>query len=109
MKEKQQEKALEALWKTKADAVKMLRDAEEDVQCWRVCIDDVNYQIANIHRERTAKKGTMHTKVMIMLVITAILALVSIFTCGCQTAKGVMGDTAWLLQSGADNIQTERK
>lgn len=28
---------------------------------------------------------------------------------GCQTAKGMMGDAGWLLQTGAENIQVKEK
>jgi hypothetical protein len=36
-----------------------------------------------------------------------IVAVVLLFVAGCQTLKGVQGDAAWLLQTGADNISTE--
>ena len=33
-----------------------------------------------------------------------IVAVVVLFLAGCQTLKGLQGDSAWLLQTGADNI-----
>ena len=38
--------------------------------------------------------------------IAAVILAVSLF--GCQTFKGAMGDSAWLLQKGADNITVEK-
>jgi len=39
--------------------------------------------------------------------IAALLAAILLCSmCSCQTFKGAMGDGAWLLQKGADNIQT---
>ena len=35
-----------------------------------------------------------------------ILGIVYLLT-GCQTVKGIAGDSAWLLQKTADNITTE--
>jgi len=41
---------------------------------------------------------------------TAMWLIVSavIFTAGCQTMKGVAGDSGWMLTKLADNIQTEK-
>lgn len=38
-----------------------------------------------------------------VLLILGILYLVQ----GCQTVKGITGDSAWLLQKASDNIQTD--
>ncbi|MBN2591601.1 MAG: hypothetical protein JXA96_17175 [Sedimentisphaerales bacterium] len=46
--------------------------------------------------------------VMRMVVAINVLVLIVILN-GCQTVKGVMGDTAWLLQKGSDNIQVQEK
>ena len=35
------------------------------------------------------------------------LILGILYLAGCQTVKGIAGDSAWLLQKTADNIQTE--
>ena len=42
-------------------------------------------------------------RVLDVLLILGILYLAS----GCQTVKGIAGDTAWLLQKTSDNITTE--
>lgn len=38
-----------------------------------------------------------------------IFVLLLLILSGCQTLKGAMGDSAWLIQKGADNIQTQEK
>ena len=38
------------------------------------------------------------------LVWGAVIVAVVWLLAGCQTLKGVQGDAAWLLQTGADNI-----
>lgn len=39
--------------------------------------------------------------------LEVLLILGVLYLAGCQTVKGVAGDSAWLLQKTADNIQTE--
>jgi len=41
--------------------------------------------------------------------ILAVLLLACLLVGDCQTAKGMMGDGAWLLQTGSDNIQTQQE
>ena len=39
--------------------------------------------------------------------IEVLLILGVLYLAGCQTVKGMAGDSAWLLQKTADNITTE--
>ena len=41
--------------------------------------------------------------------VGVVILLACLIIAGCQTFKGAMGDSAWLLQKGADNIQTQEK
>jgi len=43
------------------------------------------------------------------VLLWSILALTIFIAVGCQTFKGAMSDTAWLLQKGADNIQPKQE
>lgn len=43
------------------------------------------------------------------VILQGILALILVmFIGGCQTFKGALGDSAWMLQKGADNISIEK-
>lgn len=42
-------------------------------------------------------------------IMGVLLVLLILFVGGCQTFKGALGDTAWMLKTGADNIQTQEK
>ena len=44
--------------------------------------------------------------VVVGIVSVLVLAVVMLLS-GCQTVKGICGDSAWILQETADNIQTE--
>ena len=48
-------------------------------------------------------------RVKVWVIVVNIAVLLSIFTSGCQTAKGVMGDTGWFLTRMSDNINTEQE
>ena len=63
--------------------------------------------LQSVTDEMQRRESKSHRRLLSVVTVN-VLVLVILFTSGCQTAKGVMGDTAWLLQSGADNIQTER-
>jgi len=57
-----------------------------------------------------AEMDRRNRKTILSMVVTVnILVLISILVCGCQTAKGMMEDGAWLLNTGADNITTQEK
>lgn len=72
---------------------------DEDKAVYRLAIE-------GIESEMYRRETLMPTAVLVLIVNLIVIA--SIFLTGCQTAKGVMGDTAWLIQKGADNIQTEK-
>jgi len=61
---------------------------------------------------RQAKKNQIRRTVMkrtiIVLLVWILVMALGVLLLGCQTIKGAAGDTAWLLQKGADNIQTEK-
>jgi hypothetical protein len=40
--------------------------------------------------------------------VGVVILLACLIIAGCQTAKGIMGDGAWLLEKGAENITTEK-
>lgn len=42
-----------------------------------------------------------------IVAINVIVLFMIIFTTGCQTFKGAMNDTAWILRTGAENIQVK--
>jgi len=42
------------------------------------------------------------------ILLSLLLIVMALTIVSCQTIKGAAGDTAWLLQKGADNIQTEK-
>lgn len=56
--------------------------------------------------EQDWRKALMK-RLKFMVIIVNVAVILSIV--GCQTLKGGMGDAAWLLQKGADNINTEGK
>lgn len=47
------------------------------------------------------------TIVLLVFVAGMLLGWIVLSLSGCQTVQGVLGDSAWLLQKGADNITTE--
>jgi predicted small secreted protein len=47
-----------------------------------------------------------HRKTVLSMVITVNLLVLALS--GCNTAKGLMEDGAWLLNTGAENINTEK-
>lgn len=55
------------------------------------------------------KKRKLIKKFERFFIRTAMWMIVSavIFVSGCQTAKGIAGDSGWILTKVADNIQTE--
>lgn len=44
---------------------------------------------------------------IVLIVFAAMMTAFIVLVSGCQTARGMAGDSAWLLQKAADNIQTE--
>ena len=49
------------------------------------------------------------TTVRSTLIAVSILVLLSILASGCQTAKGITGDSGWILTKLSKNIQTEQE
>ena len=51
----------------------------------------------------------MRTKdYFVACVLAFVLGFLTFVLAGCQTAKGICGDTAWILQTTADNISTKQ-
>ena len=86
-----------------------------DIQFWNGCI--VHYRNKG-NKARSVKQRIEYAKCLcecrhwlkyaekrILQGVLVILILLTIFSQGCQTFKGAMGDTAWILKTGADNIQ----
>lgn len=98
-------KTVEYVNKTKQDAMKYLAEAREDVALWTMVVNecDVDIKAAN-EQERK-----MFGKVRIGILVVTVLVLVSIFLSGCQTLKGVTGDSGWILTKLSDNINIQEK
>ena len=43
------------------------------------------------------------------ILVVLLLVLISILASGCQTAKGITGDSGWILTKLSKNIQTEQE
>ena len=54
-------------------------------------------------------KPKAYKRVKYAVIGISIAVVVMIVLSGCQTLKGAMGDSAWLIQKGADNIQVKEK
>lgn len=74
---------------------------------WATVVNDCDEEIGDILRMKRVL-ATMR-RLFPMVVIVSLIAIASIFLTGCQTFKGAMGDTAWLIQTGADNIKVQEK
>jgi len=47
-------------------------------------------------------------RTIIVLLVWVLAMAAGVLLLGCQTIKGAAGDTAWLLQKGADNITVDK-
>ncbi len=54
-------------------------------------------------------KERMYSNERLALMAIIALILVAILLTGCQTLKGVTGDTGWMLTKLSDNINTEKE
>ena len=64
-------------------------------------IEDITTEMED--REAVASRRVLAAVACINILVLATILLVS----GCQTLKGAMGDSAWLIQKGADNIKVD--
>ena len=67
--------------------------------------------IESISREMDRREAEAYRRVKsaVWVVNVLVLAVIVLTTSGCQTLKGGLGDAAWIIQKGADNINTEGK
>lgn len=59
--------------------------------------------------KKMAQEMAKSIRAMVIIINVAVLLTIIFFSEGCQTAKGFMGDSAWLIQKGADNITVQEK
>lgn len=86
-----------------------------DLQFWKECI--VTYRNKG-NAAKSLKKKIDYAKCLCECrhwlkyaeskILIAILFVI-LFCSSCQTMKGAMGDTAWLLKTGSDNIKVQEK
>ena len=83
--------------------------------CVGTSYDDPNFEVnrkwiesISTEMERREEIAAKRLKLCVCAINILVLAVI-LFVAGCQTAKGFMGDSAWLIQKGADNIQVKEK
>ena len=108
MRTEEKEKALAYLEKTKADAMMFYTEACEDVERWTEVINECEDEALEIRRSGNAAIEALVVKVA-LAIVTALVLLSIVLTAGCQTLKGVTGDTGWMLTKLSDNIQVQEK
>jgi hypothetical protein len=98
---------IEVLQEAKGNAVKRYNAAASDSDrgFWEQVINDIDDEIIDIQQEQEP----LYNKTRIAVMILIVLVLLTIWLVGCCTVKGVMNDTAWVLRTGADNIQVKEK
>jgi len=101
---KQTKKTIEYINKTKQDALRFLKEAQEDVALWTMVANECDTDI-----KEASNRKPMYGKARLTVMLAIALILLVIALSGCQTAKGFMGDSAWLIQKGADNITVQEK
>ena len=97
-------KTIEYINKTKQDALRFLKEAQEDVALWTMVVNGCDTDI-----KEASNRKPMYGKARLGVMAAIALILLAVALSGCQTLKGAMGDSAWLIQKGADNIQVEEK
>jgi predicted small secreted protein len=100
-------KTVEYVNKTKQDAMKYLAEAQEDVALWTMVVNECDTDIKAAHERERDRPMYGKARLVVMAVIAIVLA--AIFVSGCQTLKGVTGDSGWILTKLSDNIQTQEK
>lgn len=84
--------------------INAIKDAEA-VLLWSITHNEAYGELPEQAKKKKCRTGAIVC--FVIAGIAAVILVVSLF--GCQTFKGAMGDSAWLLQKGADNIQTQEK
>jgi hypothetical protein len=113
MKAEQKEQAMSYLEKTKADAMKFYTEACEDAERWEQIVNDCEDEMIEIGQVRT--RGSMHTRLLIMIVLVNILVLVMIVCSNCATTirgtgqmiSGVGQGTGTIVKGVGDYLQEE--
>jgi hypothetical protein len=89
-------------FRNKKDKAKTVEEFIDNMELLRTCRE----QVKRLERRIL---GTMHTRLLIMIVLVNILCLVMIVCSSCQTLKGGLGDSAWMLQKLSDNVKIEQE
>ena len=107
--EKRNKQSIEVLVEAKRKAMRRMAQATNQALklFWATVVNDCDEEIGKLLRMKRVR--TTMRRLFLMVVIVNLLVLASIFIVGCQTFKGAMGDTAWLIQTGADNINVQEK
>lgn len=102
---------------TKSNAEKELARAEEslidarcDVAAWRLIIFECNKELAK-KVVNGMRKANVKVEVLIVKLTLAFITFLVLLTivAGCQTVKGVAGDTGWILTKMSENIVVEQE
>ena len=108
---KNEKKTIEYINKTKQDALRFLKEAQEDVALWTMVVNGCDTDI-----KEASNRKPMYGKARLGVMAAIALILLVIALSGCQTAKAslnlggaVMQDTGWALKKMSDNIQVQEK
>ena len=96
-------KTIEYINKTKQDALRFLKEAQEDVALWTMVVNECDTDI-----KEASNRKPMYGKARLGVMAAIALILLVIALSGCQTVKGGLGDLSWGAKVLADNIQVEK-
>ena len=109
MKEQEKQESIEELAEGKKLCMRMLNHSTSPgcKKFWADTVNHIDRKIGDLLRKKRVQSKMR--RLFLMVVIVNVLVLGSILLQGCQTFKGAMNDTAWILQTTADNIQPQEK
>ena len=94
-------KTVEYVNKTKQDAMRYLRDAQEDVALWTMVVNECDADIKAISKNKRPMFGKARIKVM-----TAIALFLLILYCSsCTTVQGIGTDITWMGRAGQEALE----
>ena len=110
MKEREREEVIKYWNKTKRDAMIFYTEACEDADRWKDVIEECDAEVvAAVHSKGSADIQALIVKFTLAFITFLVLVTIIYTTSGCQTVKGVCGDTGWILTELSENIQTQEK